>query len=76
MSKGFLEQMTSNSLEVKIKEMALEYRNRWSSEKSDSEDCEEFGKNEYFGGKAEGFEESLEIIKEHMKFIYNKRAKC
>lgn len=68
MAKGFIEKITNSCTEEKILRLALEYRNKWSLQKCNSEDIEEFGQNEYFGGKAEGFEESLEIIRQSIAF--------
>jgi hypothetical protein len=69
MTKGFLEKITLDSIENKLMEKALVYRKKWDRQKCDSENIEEFGENEYFGGKAEAFEESLEIIRVHMQSI-------
>jgi len=66
MSKGFIEKIIGFSLEEKLDELAKECRNKWSLEKCDSEDCEQFGENEYLGGKAEGFEEALNILRESL----------
>ncbi len=66
MSKGFLEKITSSSLESELQELAVNWRNKWKRELCESVDIEKFGENEYFGGKAEGFEESLEIFRKYM----------
>lgn len=63
MAKGFIEKITSKSLERKIATLAKRYRNYWKEKLWESEDIEEFGLNEFISGKAEGFEESLEIIR-------------
>ncbi|DAB29089.1 MAG TPA: hypothetical protein CFH84_11420 [Sulfurimonas sp. UBA12504] len=49
-----------------IETAAKEYRNLWKREICESVKIEEYGLNEFFGGKAEGFEEALEILKERM----------
>jgi hypothetical protein len=49
-----------------IEVVAKEYRNLWKRDICESVNIEEYGMNEFFGGKAEGFEESLEILKKHM----------
>ncbi len=49
-----------------IEAAAKEHRNLWKREICESVNIEEYGTNEFFGGKAEGFEESLEILKKHM----------
>jgi hypothetical protein len=66
MSKGFIEKIIGNSIETEIETLAKECRKRWKEELCESTDIEKFGQNEYFGGKAEGFEEALEII--HKKY--------
>ncbi len=47
----------------KISALATEYRKNWKEELWNSEDSEEFGLNEFIGGKAEAFEECLKILK-------------
>lgn len=67
MSKGFIEKILGESIEAELEALAKEYRARWNIDLCESTDIEEFGQNEYFGGKAEGFEESLEIFKKHLQ---------
>ena len=67
MSKGFIEKILGESIEGELEALAKEYRARWNIDLCESTDIEEFGQNEYFGGKAEGFEESLEIFKKHLQ---------
>ncbi|NCD10987.1 MAG: hypothetical protein EOL93_00415 [Epsilonproteobacteria bacterium] len=67
MSKGFVEKIIGNAIENELLDNAKKYRNLWKEELWESTDIEEFGQNEYFGGKAEGFEESLEIIQKYLK---------
>ncbi len=67
LSKGFIEKMTYHSIENEIQMQALKFRNLWKEELLESTRIEEFAQNEYFGGKAEGFEESLEMINKYMK---------
>jgi len=62
--------LTCKELELELEALANEWRQRWKEELWESTDIEEFGQNEYFGGKAEGFEESLEIIRKHFKHLY------
>ena len=62
MSKGFLEKITGEEAIDKIAKEAKKYREKWDEKLWDSTDIKEFGLNEYYGGKAEGFEESLEIL--------------
>lgn len=67
MSKGFIEKIVGASIENQIQALAKEWRMRWKEELWESTNIEEFGQNEYFGGKAEGFEEALEIIQNTME---------
>lgn len=69
MQKGFLEKITENSLERKIEKLAKKYREEWKEELWESENIEEFGLNEFIGGKAEGCEECLDLIK---NFVFKK----
>lgn len=62
MAKGFIEKITGESVEMRIAELAQAYRKEWKVELWESTDIEEFGYNEFVGGKAEGCEECLEII--------------
>lgn len=64
MSKGFIEKIESRNVIDEISKLAKEYRKKWKVELWESEDIEEFGMNEYYGGKAEGLEEALEILQE------------
>ena len=66
LSKGFIERITKKSIEEDLSRCADEYRKLWKEKICDSEKIEEFGLNEFFGGKAEGFEESLEIFKRNL----------
>ena len=66
MSKGFIEKIVYPDVISQIETATKEYRNLWKREICESVNIEEYGTNEFFGGKAEGFEESLEILKKHM----------
>ena len=70
MSKGFIEKIIGNFIETKILENAKNYKKLWKEELWESTNIEEFGQNEFFGGKAEGFEESLEIVRKYLKYPY------
>lgn len=63
MSIGFIQEITDSSLEVHVTALAKSYRNEWKEELWESDDIEVFGLNEFFGGKAEGYEECLDLIK-------------
>ena len=65
LSKGFIERITKKSVEEELQHWVAEYRNLWKEKLFDNDKIEEFGLNEFFGGKAEGFEESLEILRNH-----------
>lgn len=63
MSKGFIEKITYDDAAKQIEASAKEYRNLWKKEACESVNIEEYGFNEFLGGKADGFEESLEVLK-------------
>lgn len=67
MAKGFLERITGESLEKRIATLAKNYRKDWKEELWESEDIEEFGLNEFIGGKADAYEECLELIRRYNK---------
>ena len=67
MVKGFVDKITNRFLENDIKKFAKEYRKEWKEELWESEDIEKFGLNEFIGGKAEAFEECLEIMENYRK---------
>lgn len=66
MSKGFIEKIIAESLEKRLEELAKEYRANWNTDGWEIEDSEKFGLNEFIGGKAEGFEEALNIAREFL----------
>lgn len=70
MSKGFIEKIVYDDALNKIETAAKEYRNLWKRDVCESVKIEEYGFNEFLGGKAEGFEESLEILKEYISKNY------
>ena len=63
MAKGFIEKITKDSLELHIRKLAENYRKEWKAELWESEDIEEFGLNEFIGGKAEAYEDCLEMVR-------------
>jgi hypothetical protein len=67
MAKGFLEKINGESSEKHIAELAKNYRKEWKEKLCESEDTEEFGLNEFIGGKAEAYEDCLEIIQGYKK---------
>jgi hypothetical protein len=66
LSKGFIEKIINENAIDSIEQSAKGYRELWKMNLCESANIEEYGLNEFFGGKAEGFEESLEILKEHI----------
>ena len=64
MAKGFIEKITGESLQAQIAELARNYRKDWKEELWESTKIEEYGLNEFLGGKAEAYEDCLRIIKE------------
>jgi len=63
LSKGFIEKITKEDTISQIEESAKGYRELWKLDLCESANIEEYGLNEFFGGKAEGFEEALGILK-------------
>lgn len=59
--------LSIRDLELHIEMLAKNYREDWKEELWESEDSEEFGLNEFIGGKAEAYEDCLEIIKSYKK---------
>jgi hypothetical protein len=62
-----LEKITGESLEKHIATLAKNYRNEWKEKLPESASIEEYGLNEFIGGKAEGYEDCLEIIRSYKK---------
>jgi hypothetical protein len=71
MSKGFIEKIVYADAIKQIETAAKEYRSLWKIDICESVEIEEYGFNEFVGGKAEGFEESLKILNEHL-FVFKK----
>lgn len=55
-------------LELQILTLAKNYRKEWKEELWESEKIEEYGFNEFIGGKAEAYEDCLDIIKKIQKW--------
>jgi hypothetical protein len=62
MVKWFIEKITKESVVAELRHWEREYRALWKAELWESANIEEFGLNEFYGGKAEGFEEAVEIV--------------
>ncbi len=69
LSKGFIEKIINENAIGSIEQSAKGYRKLWKMNLCESANIEEYGLNEFFGGKAEGFEESLEILKKQLPKI-------
>lgn len=67
MSKGFLERITGKSLENHISTLAKNYRKTWKKELWKAGKIEEYGLNEFICGKADAYEDCLDLIKEYRK---------
>ena len=67
LSKGFLEIILNENALSLIEKSAKDYRELWKVDLCESTKIEEYGLNEFFAGKAEAFEESLEILKKSYK---------
>ena len=67
MSKGFIEEILKRDIISKISNLAMEYRKSWKEDLWESSDIEEYGLNEFLGGKAEAYEDCLELLKKNFK---------
>lgn len=65
MAKGFVEKIINSSIEKEVKSLKKQYRELYKPQLTESLKIEEYGTNEFFWGKAEAFEEALEIIKKY-----------
>lgn len=71
MSIGFIEKITNESLKNHIGILAKNYRKEWREELWESENIEEFGLNEFIGGKADAFEDCLYLIEKYQNTLRN-----
>ncbi|MCF6309929.1 MAG: hypothetical protein L3J19_05580 [Sulfurimonas sp.] len=62
MAKGFIDKIEQENIVEKISNLAVEYRKSWKKDLWESEDIEEYGLNEFIGGKAEAYEECLKLL--------------
>jgi len=51
-------------LRKKINNLAEEYRKQWKEDLCESENIEEYGLNEFIGGKADAYEDCIVYIDE------------
>ena len=68
MTKGFLEEITNESLEKHIAILAKNYRKEWNENLCESAKIEDYGLNEFINGKADAFEDCLFLIGEYKNF--------
>jgi hypothetical protein len=68
LARGFIEKITSQSIERQLKHWANEYRKKWKENLGENEKILDYGFNEFLEGKAEGFEEALLIVKKYQGF--------
>lgn len=68
MAKGFLEEITNESLENHIAKLAKNYRKEWNKNLSESAKIEEYGLNEFIAGKADAFEDCLFLIRKYRNY--------
>ena len=52
-------------MESHITELAKKHRKDWKRKLCDSEDIEIYGLNEFIGGKADAYEDCLDLIKKY-----------
>lgn len=65
MAKGFIETITNQSLEKHVYALAKNYRKQWQRDLCESEKIEEYGLNEFIGGKVDAFEDCLYLIRKY-----------
>jgi hypothetical protein len=66
MAKGFLHKIEHTDILNKISNLAIEYRKSWKENLCESESIEEYGLNEFIGGKADAYEDCVQIIEKHL----------
>ncbi len=66
MAKGFLDKIEHVDILNKISNLAIEYRKSWKENLCESESIEEYGLNEFIGGKADAYEDCVQILEEHL----------
>lgn len=66
MVKGFLNKIEHTDILNKISNLAIEYRKSWKEDLWESSNIEEYGLNEFLGGKAEAYEDCVEIINNYL----------
>jgi len=66
MTKGFFDRIEHVDILDRISNLAIGYRKNWKKDLCESENIEEYGFNEFIGGKAEAYEDCLQITNEHL----------
>ncbi len=66
MTKGFFDRIEHVNILDRISNLAIEYKKNWKEYLCESENIEEYGLNEFLGGKADAYEDCVQIIKEHL----------
>lgn len=66
MLKGFLHKIEHTDILNKISNLAIEYRKSWKEDLWESTNIQEYGLNEFLGGKAEAYEDCVEIVNKHL----------
>ncbi|MDP3764049.1 MAG: hypothetical protein Q8Q95_00300 [bacterium] len=66
-ARGFIEKITNKSLELHVAELVKSYRKDYREKLPESNKIEEYGLNEFIGGKAEAYGECLSLIKSYRK---------
>lgn len=62
MAKGFIEKIEKSDTIQRIYNLATEYKKEWKEDLWESSNIEEYGLNEFIGGKAEAYEDCYEIL--------------
>ena len=65
MSRGFIQHITAPSLEEHVAKLAKNYRNSWKEKLWEVKDTEIFALNEFIEGKAEAYEDCLDLIRRY-----------
>lgn len=62
MAKEFIDKVEEQEIISKIFDLAVKYRKQWKKHLCESDDIEKYGFNEFVGGKAEAYEDCLELL--------------
>lgn len=65
LAKWFIEKITNQSVEKEIISLHKQYKKLYKNQLTESVKIEEYWTNEFFGWKAEAFQEAIEIIKKY-----------